>query len=263
MERELPTYIISGTKFIVDINKGEIRQKDQEKNVIRFCDMSYTSSGYSFPYDTVIRNIPIGINSNPVKEVEIPMQVVLDPVGIAEKYNLPIAALDRKTDYDILINPDLVQKRLNGVLPVIDIAGHDFIVDYRLNELRPKDDFSTSIRLNDLYYDYGEEKYKAFYQPATHSVIPIDPATIAEVPDGLVQIEFPMECALDPIGAARDFEMDMKVMLLKHPPQEKHTAKVIPIERTNIPKLVEKNKERGHQQAHQGNEHHRRQRRAI
>ena len=263
MERELPTYIINGTKFIVDIDKGEIRQKDQENNVIRFCDMSYTNSGYSFPYDTVIRNLPIGIHSNPVKEVEIPMQVVLDPVGIAEKHNLPVESLNRKTDYDILVNPELVQKRLNGVLPVIDIAGQDFIVDYRMNELRPKDDFSTSIRLNDLYYDYGEEKYKAFYQPATHSVIPIDPATVTEVPDGLVQIEFPMECALDPIAAARDFEMDMKVMLLKHPPKEKHTAKVIPIERTNIPSLVEKNRQRGNHQEQPGNDQHRKQRRAM
>jgi hypothetical protein len=55
------------------------------------------------------------------------MMVVLDPVGMAAKYNLPLDSLDRKTDYDIIVDNELVQKRLNGFLPVIDIAGHDFL----------------------------------------------------------------------------------------------------------------------------------------
>ncbi len=42
-----------------------------------------------------------------------------------------------------MIQEKLLQERMQGKLPIIDIAGHPFYVDIRMGMLRPKDDFRT------------------------------------------------------------------------------------------------------------------------
>ncbi|HEY0055743.1 MAG TPA: hypothetical protein VGB63_10330, partial [Pedobacter sp.] len=152
--------------------------------------------------------------------------------------------LPGKTDFDIIVDQELLRERLNGKLPVIKIADYDFIVDFPLKELRPNNDFNNSIRLHELYYSIEEEKYKAFFHVPTHSIIDINPATIKELPKNLVQIEIPFERKLDPIGAAKEYGFDYKDLLIKYPLERNLEAKVIPIEKTNLPYLVKVNNER-------------------
>ncbi|WP_423147799.1 hypothetical protein [Rubrolithibacter danxiaensis] len=246
MKRQLPIHIIEGTEFIVDVQQGQLRQADKPENVILFEDMQYKESHYTFRYDLSTKNIPFSFTADPknAREVQVPQMVTLDPAGMAEKYSIPVLSLKDKTDFDIIVDKKLLQERLNGKLPMINIAGHDFIVDFRLKELRPKDDFSTSIRLHDLHYVIEQEKYLAYYHPASHQVIDIDPARIKEVPRGVVLIEIPFERKLDPVAAAREYGMDYKDMLVKYPILKNLQANVIPIEQTNLPKLVKTNRER-------------------
>jgi hypothetical protein len=66
MERELPTYIIKGRRFAVDVLKEELRQKDLPENIIRFADMDYTGSGYQFSFDLVTGNLGLAFSHNPI-----------------------------------------------------------------------------------------------------------------------------------------------------------------------------------------------------
>lgn len=249
MKRQLPIYIIEGTRFIVDVQQGELRQEDRPENVISFEDMQYKESHYTFEYDRSTNTLPFSLTADPknIIEVQVPPMVKLDPEGMAEKYKVPVTSLQDKTDFDVIIDKELLQERLNGKLPIINIAGHDFIIDFRLKELRPKDDFSTSIRLHDLHYSLYEEKYLAFYHIASHRVIDIDSARIKELPQGVVQIEIPFERKLDPVAAAREYGTNYKDMLIKYPIHKNLEAKVTPIEKTTLPYLVKKNRERENQ----------------
>ena len=49
-----------------------------------------------------------------------------------------------------LVESDPVKRRLAGLLPHIDLAGTDFIVDWRLKELREKDAPWNRIKLKSL-----------------------------------------------------------------------------------------------------------------
>lgn len=68
------------------------------------------------------------------------------------------------------INQEAYDLRVNkGMLPTIDIAGHTFYVDIRMDMLRPKDDFlSKGIVFSDIenYYDEDKRTY--------HSIQPED-----------------------------------------------------------------------------------------
>ena len=63
----------------------------------------------------------------------------------------------------------LLDLRLNkGILPTLDIAGHTFYVDLRMNKLRPKDDFiSKGIDFTEIkdYYDRDRRAFVIPYNP--------------------------------------------------------------------------------------------------
>ena len=45
MEKELKEFDIHGTVFLVDVNKLELREKEDETNIIRFDEMEYLGNG--------------------------------------------------------------------------------------------------------------------------------------------------------------------------------------------------------------------------
>jgi len=248
MVRDLPVYIIAGRRFIVDILKGELRDEVKTDNKLPIAEMTYSNEGYSFNFNTKTGTIArIGEFGDHVVKTEIPMLVVLDPVGMAEKHNVTIDSLKDKKDFELLIDQDLLIKRLSGLLPVVEIAGHDFIVDYRLNELRPKDDFNASIRIDELSYDYTVDRYIAFYQSSTHSIAEIDYGSIKSIPKDLFQIEVPRMSVLDPVAAAKAQGGDMLTMIMNAPLQEKRKIESIPAEKTFLAQVVKQNRN-GHTQ---------------
>ena len=154
MEVKLPVYTIEERPFYVDIEKDLLWEVSQPANLICFEHMHYRDTHYFVNYDLVNFISPALLLKNPDQSegLQIPQKVDLDPIGISKKYNVPLDSIAGKSDFDVIVNHDLLKKRHTGVLPTIDIAGKIYIVDCRLCELRPKDDFSYSIKLDDLYY---------------------------------------------------------------------------------------------------------------
>lgn len=72
-----------------------------------------------------------------------------------------------------------------GILPTIEIAGHTFYVDIRMDKLRPKDDFlSDGISFSEIEDYLNEEKeiYIIPYDPQKKELGKIDYETITEIP---------------------------------------------------------------------------------
>ncbi|WP_412468711.1 hypothetical protein [Pedobacter sp. KLB.chiD] len=131
-----------------------------------------------------------------------------------------------------------------GMLPTIDIAGHTFYVDLRMDKLRPKDDFlSNGIFFSDIenYFDDGIEKYVIPYNPITREFVELDDQ-ITEYPKDLIAISFPHQYTMDPFGFNRQIGADLKDGLPSSGLRLNFTAKIVPWKETFVAYLIESNK---------------------
>ena len=138
--------------------------------------------------------------------------------------------------YDLRVN--------KGVLPTVDIAGHTFYVDLRMNMLRPKDDFlSKGIKFSKVesYYDLEARTYTIPYNPTTHEFQEPDYKNIKELPKDLIAVEFPSERLLDRIGWNRKYGFELNHGIDKDNFKIHFTAKHIPWKETFLVGLIESN----------------------
>lgn len=109
---------------------------------------------------------------------------------------------------------DTFDMRVNkGISPTIEIAGHTFYVDIRMNKLRPKDNFlSNGIVFSEIEDYYNEEKklYVIPYDPQKKEHRKIDYETITEVPKELIVVKIPSLYKLYPIGWNRQHGYELK-----------------------------------------------------
>jgi hypothetical protein len=245
-KRALPTINIQGTEFLVDVNKLELSEKGNLKNTISIFHMRDLGDGYEFSYGLQEKNISHLFSSNKKITVTIPELVKLDPVGMAAKYN--IADVSKKSDFDLMVDQDALQKRIRlGHLPTLDIAGHTFYADARIDLLRPKDDYTTmGINFSEIDHYFDEEKncYVIPYNPTTHKFQELDYDNITEYPKELLAIEFPHEYELDPIGWNRRNGFDETQNLKRTGLKLQFKALTIPWNETGIDETIKENLKR-------------------
>jgi hypothetical protein len=248
IKRELPVINIEGTEFLVDVNKLELQEKANPKNTISIFHMRDLGDSYQFWYGLQEKNIPHLYSSNEKITVTIPELVKLDPQGMADKYNS--ADITGKSDFDLMVDQDALRKRIRlGQLPTVDIAGHIFYADARIDLLRPKDDYTTmGICFSEIKHYFDEEKngYIIPYNPATHQFQELDYDTITEYPKELLAVEFPHEYTLDPVGWNRANGFDETQNLKKTGLRLEFTSRTIPWNETGIDDTIKENLKRGH-----------------
>jgi len=115
----------------------------------------------------------------------------------------------------------LLDLRLNkGMLPTLDIAGHTFYVDLRMDKLRPKDDFiSKGINFTEIkyYYDRDRRAYVIPYNPTKREFQQDDVSKMTELPTDIIIVQFPNQYELDIVGWNRKYgnsitDQDVKQM---------------------------------------------------
>jgi hypothetical protein len=237
-------FTIEGTAFLVDIDKQVLRQTDDPANEISLIrDMVDHGSHYQFFYDPEEKNVPRkNCNVTRLKQITVPPLIELDPEGMAMKYGWQQRDLAGKTDFQVIVNQQLLEKRLQGALPRIRIAGEDFYVDLRLRELRHAGSFHPVLSLKSFEVTDDGWHYEAYYHPFIRQLVSLDPQ-LTELPDNVIKIRLPNEIGLDPVGAARLYNIDERTLLRLHPIQKNLVAEVIPLSETNIPALIRKNRE--------------------
>jgi hypothetical protein len=242
--RQVPIFTIEGTSFLVDVDKQVLRQTNDQDNEISFINnMQDHGTFYRLLYDLNEKRAAEDLfDQNRVKVIDVPRLTELDPEGMSAKYGISEEQLKGKTDFEVIVDQELLQQRLNGQLPKINIAGEDYIIDLRLQELRPAKDFSPAISLRYLDLSADGEYYLAYFHPAIRQVVPVDPK-LTELPDGVIQLQIPNELRLDPIAMARKYGMEENEVLRRYPIQKNLKADVIPLHETGLPALIQRNRE--------------------
>ncbi|WP_025144945.1 hypothetical protein [Pedobacter jeongneungensis] len=244
LPRTLPRINIERTEFIVDVMKEEIRQAYKPNNSIQYSEMYYRGSHYILDFDLDTKNIESDDSDN-VKEVKIPSMGDSDPVGMSLKTGKTIEEIKDKTDFELIVNRDALAQRLSGILPVIEIKGHPFYVDLKMDALRPKDDFlSEGIKFPDIAYDSTADGkyYWVSYDPVNHEYRELDLREIIELPNNIVIIEIPMEEYLDPVGYARMGGWDLEETIMRYGLTQHSIAREVPWSETSIPEIIEFNR---------------------
>lgn len=237
------TIVIEETSFIVNIERQELIEQDDPDNEISFVtQMKDCGDHYEMKYNRREKNTHNTANVDDVVIVEVPTLIELDPEGMAARYGLTIGDLKNKTDFEVIVDQDLWKQRLSGVLPTIDIAGERFVIDLRLQELRHAQNFTPVISLRSFDMDDEGDHYIAFYHPFMRQVVNIDPK-LTEFPDGVIAIKMPNELGLDPVAAARKYGMDERELVRLYPIQKDLKAETIPLSETNVPALIQKNRQ--------------------
>lgn len=255
MKRELPVRNIEGTDFIVDVTNLQLREKANPENVIPVFDMRDVGDGYVFDYSPKEKNIPVLFSDDTdVKTVKIPELVQLDPVGMAEKYGYTVHNVQGKTDFELMVDQQAFGRRLMGQLPTVDISGHTFFVDIRMDMLRPKDDFLSNgivFRQIDHYYNDEQKAYIIPYNPKTHEFKELDYDNITAIPSDLIVISFPHESVLDPVGFNRKGGWDETNGLKETNIKSHFEAKVVDWKETGIEETIQENIRKQHKQQQQ------------
>jgi hypothetical protein len=244
---------IEGTSFEVDIDREVLRQTNDQNNVIAFIqDMQDRGDFYRLKYDLDQKcAVYDQVFGQRVKEIIVPQMTELDPEGMAAKFGLMIEQVKGRSDFEVIVDQQALEKRLTGVLPQIDIAGEKFVVDLRLQELRHAKYFFPVISLKSFELTNDGWNYEAYYHPVLKQVVDIDPK-LTEFPENVIKIKLPNEIGLDPVGAARQYGMEERELLRRYPIQKELKAELISLADTQIPELIRKNKEQL-QRDHQAN----------
>lgn len=237
-------YEIEGTAFEVDVDKQVLRQTDDRSNELSFIkDMQDHDKFYRLLYDLDEKKAAEDLfNQNRVNVIDIPQMTELDPQGMAAKYGLFPEQVTGKSDFEVIVDPDLLERRLNGELPQINIAGETFVIDLKLQELRHAVHFFPVISLKSFELTDDGWHYEAYYHPVMKQVVELDPKLL-ELPEGVVKVKLPNEIGLDPVATAAAYGMDERALLRRYPIQKGLKAEVIPLSETDVPRLVRQNRE--------------------
>ncbi|MBX3253344.1 MAG: hypothetical protein KF862_04305 [Chitinophagaceae bacterium] len=141
---------------------------------------------------------------------------------------------------------ELLTERKSGKQPVIDIANHPFYVDMHRETLRPHDDFwSKGIPFSAFdAFKISDDLSWIPYDPKKHEPVDINPSTLTEIPTDWIIVEIPHPRKLDPYGYARENDFDIDEYVKDHPIQADIKARVVAWSETNIPDVVERNREK-------------------
>lgn len=239
MQNKLPQIIIQGVLFEVDFEKSHFVKAIGPKYCFPFSLMQTNEDYYEFSFD------PDKNHLHPLNDDDVLVRIPKDYLTETALFNKDIAAkaneFSYQYDYGMYLLMDVrIQQRLMGVLPKIDIAGHNYIIDGRLQELRLQGDQSSIINLKRLPVSGDGKKYLAFFHLPSRQVVNVN-NTITELPREVVMLEIPNAIYLDPVGVARHYGLEDTALLRNHPIRDNLKATVKPLNETELPELVQKN----------------------
>ncbi|UCS94342.1 hypothetical protein KZP23_04750 [Echinicola marina] len=134
-----------------------------------------------------------------------------------------------------------LEKRIAGILPEIDIAGHTYTIDIKLQELRNKKEPWKNLKFDQMVMSENGENYLFFFRSRRQELFYASQEMI-HVPKDVVMVEIPHELHLDPVGMARKYGMADDYFQKGYPMQEKRIANITPLEKTGLLEHVAQNR---------------------
>ncbi|OJV54191.1 MAG: hypothetical protein BGO31_12615 [Bacteroidetes bacterium 43-16] len=208
MDKKLKEVDIEGTVFLFDLNNIALVEKENQRNVIYFGHMSDRGTHYEFDYSRLNKNRWFyqtkPKHPDPPTRVKIPRIASIDPEGMCQKYGCSLTDLAEKTDFEIMVNQDVYNRRINGQPVTIELCDETYEIDCSSNRLVPVDGSCSDIDLShfdEYYYDDEKEVYHLFYNLDERTAVDVMGSEKYRGADNQVVVEVPALWHLDPVGS--------------------------------------------------------------
>ena len=235
--------------FLLDIDNKVLHQKNDPSNTIAFEQMWNHGRFYSLNYDTVMMNLANEFSDKRnVVYLEIPQMADLAPGVMAKKYGYRLDQIGKMTDLEIMIDKAQLNKRLSYTdLPILKIDLVEYTVYLPGGLLISKDKNYPGIHLSELSLlgsaeSQHKNEYTAFFDFKTKQPVKLDLKELTSLPQNVFLIKIPGPEILDPVGYARLSKFEDLFYVDKFGFKKEHRAKLIPLEQTSLPKIIEQNK---------------------
>lgn len=236
-------YMIAGEGYSIDIQNNSLVNIQNPKVELSIYDMLYAPDGYYFNFEANEKRILI-INKKEDAKLRMPHLCTMIPDKVASHYNLDSYDLHTKTDYEVLIDKQSILDRQMGKLPIVDIAGSRYVVDFESKSLKLESNTQNSeIKFVDLipYYDQALRTAVFPYNPEKQKIQDFDWYSLQEIPKDLVLIKIPHHNELDPIGAYRTNHLSVKDSITKIQQKTFIKATTIDWKDTRLPEIIKEN----------------------
>jgi len=234
---------LEGVIFIVDAAKDALIELSDFKNELHFSEMAYTDTHYRLQYQPDYRRMATerDVTEGRYITIKLPHLTALDPEGMAQKYGKEPADLLGKTDYEVMVDSAAVAQRMKGELPRVEILGQTFYADLRMQSLRPKDDFSTpGLLVKDLnsFLSPDGTHYRVPMDLESRKIYPVEWEKLTDIPRGVMLVDIPTIERLDPVGFAREHQINPRQFLRNHPPKQEQSAETVPWSETMVMEII-------------------------
>lgn len=145
----------------------------------------------------------------------------------------------RIEDYKRLKGEDAVAARLSGMLPIIDICGHPFFVEVKLDLIRPMDFITRNgINLSKGTFGSQDQEHRLFYYDKD-KMEDVDPELMTPG-SKIALVRIPSPVAMDPVMTAILQEDSINEYIKQWPMLMYRVAETMSIPRELIRVLAEK-----------------------
>lgn len=244
ISKEDPDYVFHGYKgHIIASHINNVSEKSINNLLLVYSSEDFPNHGFIVGLDDSKSS---GNRKSLPNNLEDAKDYIDWKVELTKKQNQqePMNDIDKER-IEILSSPEYDYRVNKGILPTIEIAGHLFYVDMRMDKLRPKDDFlSNGISFSDIDDYFSEERnaYLIPYDPKKHEFRELDYENLLSIPKDLIAVEFPFQQTLDPIGWNRQNGWDILDDVKPKDIIPHFKAKIIPWEQTYILDIIKDNK---------------------
>lgn len=152
-----------------------------------------------------------------------------------DEYDLRFSMLDEKK---ALAADEAVIRRIAGELPHIEIAGTDYIVDWKAKKLCETLSPAKTLDIGLLGMNEVGDNYVYFYDRRTHELVYTD--DLSTLSKDVCILSLPNDGYLDPVGLAREHDLYDTDFLLCYPHQERMVASI-----TEISEVLKEQTSRG------------------
>ncbi|AZA82408.1 hypothetical protein C1637_08580 [Chryseobacterium lactis] len=247
MEANLPEIEICDTIFQFDIDNLVLIEKKDPYNLLFFNEMLDHLTHYEFFYSKINKNTPTERRLGPADDifnesekskeefaqstvkVSVPRIAEIDPEGMMRKYGCSRDDIKNKTDFDIIVNQDVLRRRVSGERVKIDIAGIVYEIDAITNSLRPLNGDMDSIKLTEYRYDYFIDDESCYYLYCNMNDGRIVDLLRDQTVENSIEFKVPDLTNLDPIAVINNFHFltdlelyyqDLKMFHIAEPSQQ-------------------------------------------
>lgn len=182
MQEKLPEIKIHDAVFQFDIDSLVFIKKDDPSELIFFNHMYDCLTHYEYYQKigekdvTSISRSEADIFDGPEQnekiyqaynallvKVKIPRIAEIDPEGMMRKYACSLDDIKNKTDFEIIVDQDVIKRRMAGETVKIDIGNKVYQIDALRGFLQPLDSSESEIDIAQYRHDYYIEDEDCYY----------------------------------------------------------------------------------------------------